>query len=611
MGVCNCEGRSKPGEETSNLDNQSNVRISKKKKQETEKGNKKKKRINLSLQIQKTKFEEEYLNAPKKKYLNKKKKVNDFNSEKQNQRKINNFTKDNKIEKVSNNNIFKNKTISIINQDEIIKSSNNNISNINPDNNTKDSIKCKNCYCNDNCSAIIKKVNMSENPTRNQNQYSIKNSGFEGTTNISNNNETSNQLLMGDNELQISNLLNKENKKEINFNFQLIEMHLNNGEKAGCGAYYFNIFCTFTSSNGDTFLVYPVKNKFQKYIRVYYLNLDNNKKEILFEKFDDLDSSKTIKENRHIPTQCRHFKIEKDDFLIIGFRDSYIYIYKFENNIFKEIKYFPIGGAPINGVCLFKNKYTNEINIITSQIDTFKIKIADLNEKNKGIIKNIVVENNIFFLDTFSKDNQNYFIIGFLNEVIIALELQLYDKMPLNVKHYKNIERQNNYKNIKGHECAIIYKSKENENNIKLIDSDVEGKLINIFDFESTALLLVLDLKICKPLGLDIWDSNHIIVSCFQDENNDSIKIIKVNLEKENYNKNYIDLKQNEIGEEAKIVCHLNGHEDGVLSCLKMKNKLNEEFLISIGGDGILKQWQNKLSKVSLSFALYNNQSDY
>lgn len=75
MGVCNCEGRSKSGEETSNLDNQSNVRISKKKKQETEKDNKKKKRINLSLQIKKNKFEEEYLNAPKKKYLNKKKKL--------------------------------------------------------------------------------------------------------------------------------------------------------------------------------------------------------------------------------------------------------------------------------------------------------------------------------------------------------------------------------------------------------------------------------------------------------------------------------------------------------------------------------------------------------
>ena len=585
MGVCNCNERDNLKDPTKESQISKKTR-KKNKKKIIKKGNNK--IIYLSQPIEKTKNEKHPKNQKKK-------------SENQSQRKIHNFNEDNKNEKLSNNDIFQNK-IPIINQDNN-KKSNDNISIKNQDNIKKESVKYNNCYCNDN---------MSENPIRNKNQDYLKNSAFEGTTNITNNNETSNQLLIGDNnELQTSNLLNKENKKEINFNFQLIEMDLNNGEKAGCGTYYFNIFCTFTSSNGDSFLVYPVKNKFQKYIRVYYLNLDNNKKEILFEKFDDLDSSRTLKENRHIPTQCRHFKIEKDDFFIIGLRDSYIYIYKFENNIFKEIKDFPIGGAPINGVCLFKNKSTNEINIITSQINTLKIKVADLNEKNKGIIKNIEVENNIFFLDVFSKDNQNYFILEFLNEVIIALELQLYDKIPSNVKHYKNIERQNNCKNTKGHECVIIYKSKENQNNIKLIDSDVEGKLINIFDFESTKLLLVLDLKICKPLGIDIWDSNHIIVSCFQDENNDSIKIIKANLEKENYNKNYIDLKQNEIGEEAKIVCHLKGHEDGVLSCLKMKNKLNEDFLISIGKEGKLKQWKNKLSKVSLSFALYNNQSDY
>ena len=590
MGVCYCGGRKNISEQTV----QSSMRTSREKnfktqitKQKEKKDKKNNKRIYFSQRIPETNIEN---------YLEKQN-LNGLFSGEQNQSKINNLNQ-NKNEEVN------------INQNEIIKSSKNkhNISISNQSNIIKASnysINCDSFY-----NKILNERGMSENPNRYQSQMSIKNSAIEGTTNISNNNKTSNQQLTENNESQIINLFSKENEKEINFNFQLNQIQLNDGEKAGCGANYINTFCNFTSSNGESFLVFPVKNAFQNYIRIYNLNLDNNKKEILYDQFD-IDSSGTTKTKRHIPTQCRHFKIEEDDFLITGYRDSYIFIYKYENNEFKEIKVFCVGGETINGVCLFKNKSTNEINIITSQINTSKITIADLNEKNNGIIKHIEVEDKIFFLDIFSKDNKNYFIVGFLNEVIIALELQLYDKMPSKVKHYRNIKRQNNCENTKGHECAIIYKSKENKNNIKLIDSDVEGKLINIFDFQTTALLLVLDLKICKPLGLDIWDSNHIIVSCFQDENNDSIKIIKANLEKENYNKNYIDLKQNEIGEEAKIVCHLKGHEDGVLSCLKMKNKLNEEFLISIGRDGKLKQWQNKLSKISLSFAYYNNQSDY
>ena len=196
------------------------------------------------------------------------------------------------------------------------------------------------------------------------------------------------------------------------------------------------------------------------------------------------------------------------------------------------------------------------------------------------------MEINIYFVDVFQKNNQNYTIIGLLDEVL-SFELEYY---PSNVRHYKNKERNNIIG--KGHECVIIYKSKD-EKNIKLIDSDTEGKVINVFNFESTVLLLILDLKSCKPLGIDFFNSNHIIVSCFEDADHDSMKIININLEKENYTRNCIDLKKNDPGEDAKIVCRLNGHNDGVLSCLKMKNKLYGDFLVSIGMDNKLKLWVN------------------
>ena len=211
---------------------------------------------------------------------------------------------------------------------------------------------------------------------------------------------------------------------------------------------------------------------------------------------------------------------------------------------------------------------------------------------NLNEYKNYInIKKKIYFLDILEKDNKHYIIAGLLNKVI-SFE---FEEKPTNYKIYKNDKNLNSYSSGKGHECVIIYKLNENENDIKLIDSDTEGKCINIFNFESMELLLILDLINCKPLGINIWNKNYIIISCLEFMNDDSIKIIKINLNKRLYNQKYVDLLKNEDGTEWKIVINLKGHENGTISTLSMKNKRYGEFFVSLGADQLLKLWINIL----------------
>ena len=77
-------------------------------------------------------------------------------------------------------------------------------------------------------------------------------------------------------------------------------------------------------------------NKIEKNIRIYALNLDKNEKILIYDKFDDTVNSNVIEINRRIPTQYRYFNIDNEEFLILGFRDCYIILYKIENNELKE-----------------------------------------------------------------------------------------------------------------------------------------------------------------------------------------------------------------------------------------------------------------------------------
>ena len=218
MGLCYCDGRKNISEQTV----QSSMRNSREKnlktqitKQGKKKGIKNNKRIYFSQRIPETNIEN-YLEESN---------LNGLYSGEQSQSKINNLN-ENKNEEVN------------INQNEIKKSSENqhNISISNQSNTIKASNNSNNCDSFYN--KILNERGMSENPNRYPSQQSIKNSAIEGTTNISNNNKTSNQQLTENNESQISNLFSKENEKEINFNFQLNQIQLNYGEKAGCGANY-------------------------------------------------------------------------------------------------------------------------------------------------------------------------------------------------------------------------------------------------------------------------------------------------------------------------------------------------------------------------------------
>ena len=384
---------------------------------------------------------------------------------------------------------------------------------------------------------------------------------------------------------------NEINTIETSFNFKENNIPLKDGEKAGCKQYSINTFCLFKSNDNETFLVYSVKNAMERHIRIYALNMDNDKINIICEEFEGNDNANN---NRRIPTQCKYYNIENNEYIIAGFRDSCIYLWELKNSEFKKIKEIENYAEQINGICLFKNKKTNELNFIFSEYNKSKINIMNFNEDKS----NINIKEKIYFLEILDKGNKIYIIAGSLNKVI-SFEFK---ENPTNFNYYKNEKNLKKSSYGKGHECVVIYKPNDNENDIKIIDSDTEGKCINIFNFESTELLLILDLINCKPLGINIWNKNYIIVSCLESIDNNSIKIIKINLNKRLYNQKKVDLFKNEDGAEGKIVVNLKGHENGTISTLNMKNRRYGEFFVSIGKDQILKLWINNSLKSSIEF---------
>lgn len=335
--------------------------------------------------------------------------------------------------------------------------------------------------------------------------------------------------------------------------------------------------------------------------------MDNNKNSILFE-FEEKKSN-IIDSNRRIPTQCKYYNIQKDEYIIVGFKDSSIYIWALKNSEFVKIKMLEKKGDGINGICLFKNKEKKEkkeLSIIFSKYEKSKINIMDFNGNEKNI--NINIDENIYFLEILEKNNKHYIIAGLLNKVISFQ----FSETPTGVKNYENKNKKklninSNMQDIKGHKCVVIYKPKENENDIKIIDSDTEYNRINIFNFESKQLLLILDLIYCKPLGINVWDEKHIIVSCLESNDNNLIKIIKINLDKKLYNQEKIDLLKNEDKAEGKILCGLKGHEKGTFSTLNMKNIRYGEFFVSIGKNQdeyhSLKLWINDIGASSFEIS--------
>ena len=390
----------------------------------------------------------------------------------------------------------------------------------------------------------------------------------------------------------LSQSITKVEKYETYLNFKEKYIPLIDGEKVGCWQYSNNTFCLFESNNNETFLVYSIENSNERKIKIYALNIFNNETKILYEEFEDKIDNIINKKRR--PTQCKYYKINNDEYIIVGFEDSSIYIWVLKNSEFQKIKVIENNGEPINSICLFKSKKNNELTIIFSEYKKSKFKLMNLNEEEKN---NINIEKIIYFFDILEKDNKLYILAGLLNKVI-SFELE---EKPTKYKFYKNDKNCNKNSYEKGHECIINYRSNENKNDIKIIDSDTEGRCINIFNFESTELLLILDLINCKPLGINIWNEKYIIVSCLEfieniDDKN-SIKIIKIDLNKSSYSQKHIDLLKNE-GAEEKIVANLKGHKNGTISTHKIKNQTGE-FFVSIGKDQCLKLWRNYAENVS------------
>ena len=487
----------------------------------------------------------------------------------------------------NNSNTSKNNTNS-----KMTKSDNINISN-NNNSSTNDNIKSNK----ENNSFINKSYN-----EHSQNGQKFISVGLDSDSDK----ELRNQIIkeIDEKTINISDSTSKKTIKIIEFNFEEKkneEIEKDKEGKIGCGQHSINTFCLFSSIDSETYLVYSVKNAMKKYIKIYALNMDINEKKILNEQ-EEIYENNIVDQNRHIPTQIRHFIIEQHEYIIVGYRDSSIFVWKLVNSEFNLIVKNKKKGEPIKGISLFKDKSSNELTIISSERGKSTITISNFLKKNipKPFPNNNhhYNNNNIYFLDIHEKNNENYIIVGLLNEVITFKYIIF-----KNIKHYKN-PKTNSKSDGRGHESIIIYEPQGNLDETKLIDSDTEGKCINIFNFETTELLLVLNLEISKPLGINIWNNNNIIVSCLEDEENNSIKIIKVNLNKKYYNQTKVDLNKNEDGTEAKIVYSLKGHEGGTLSTMKMKNREYGEFFVSIGNDNRLKLWESQLKEDSKEITL-------
>ena len=510
---------------------------------------------------------------------NLKEKINKNNSNKNLNQDNNNKDNINKSSNINSKNIENNNSLNNIN--------NNNGSNGHVENNKKNINNFDSCK---NISIIKKKFDESSSQS---NQQFISSSG--------NNTEEllKNQFIGEISTKKSIKPLKKSNKEMVYFNFKEKIIPLKEGEKPGCGYKSINTFCLFKSIQRETYLVYSIKNSKKGYVKIYALDLDENKKKILEEFYDKNQNDNIVNRNRHIPTQIRYFIIGVNEYIIAGFRDSSIYVWELIDSEFEiKLRIFNKDEKEgiINAVSLFNDIKSNKLKIIFSMYQQSIIKISDFQEN----ISTLNIDENIYFLDTFEKDNENYIISGLLNEVVVFK----FNEINQNYIHFKNNQTVVQHTKGKGHECVVICKSRENEFETKLIDSDTQGKCINIFNFNTAELLLILNLKICSPLGINIWNKNNIIVSCLEDKENNTIKIIKVNLTKKYYNQKVVDLEENEDGNEGKIIYSLKGHDDGTLSCLKMLNEEYGEFFVSIGNDNCLKLWINDLSESSMDFSL-------
>lgn len=395
-------------------------------------------------------------------------------------------------------------------------------------------------------------------------------------SNINNNND--------DNKSSVSKSGSEKSEKKLQFIYKDTL-----AKDAGCGQNSVFTFYLFKSDD-NTILVYTSKKKLngKEKIYIYLKNLDNDnikEEEIKNEEINndeiikDEISNKSIDSNRFIPTQCRYFKIESKEYIVVSFRDGTIYIYQYTNFCIKKINNFSIKDErnekqPINGVCLFK--YNNEIFLISSIQDNSIIDIKYFRDnKDFGCIE---AYKKIFFLDIFENRAEIYIICGLSDRVVAYIFKK---KNSENQTYIYNKYKNNKSLNTKGHRCAVIYKN-------KLIDSDTEGKIINIFDFHNGNLLLYTELDY-KPLGINVWDNDYIIISNL-DKIKSSMDILKIDWPVDNLPKcNDVDLlRKNE--ERIKKIGTIDYQEQdqskkGVLYSVKMNNKKYGDFLVSIGYD--------------------------
>ena len=349
--------------------------------------------------------------------------------------------------------------------------------------------------------------------------------------NINKNFPNCNSLIIEDKKIYLKN----PNPWDIKFKKTLTHLEFNDklvGKKESHQNLFPYTFTCFASiNNKQQYLIYY--ENFENKADIYLVNnLSDEKKNKNKNKIETLKNIILFEIRYYIDVQ------EQKDILLGSVNESnksLIYYWEFTEEKLKLIKNF-YGGISF---CMISDKIFGN-NFIFSSDDKETLYIwTKENEIKKNIYLNDSRNNNsnkIYFIDSYNymnenssfqpnnDDNNKYYIIIGDGEGYISFDF-ISTKGDVNIKKYKR------YLNKGENKYAIVY---SDISLIYLIGCDFKSNEIKIFSFDSACVDTRINLdKNYLSLGLNLWNSQYLIVCCKKEENenesNDNeIKVIKI-----------------------------------------------------------------------------------
>ena len=335
-----------------------------------------------------------------------------------------------------------------------------------------------------------------------------------------------------------------------------------------------------------TFTCFTSINNKQQYL-IYYENTGNKADIYLVNNFKDKNKNKILSLQNISLIQIKYYidVQEQKDILLGSVKEpnkSSIYYWEFTEEKLNLISQFN-GGISF---CMISDKiFCNNFIISSDDKETLYIWTKE-KEIKKNIYLNDSRKNNsitIYFIDSYNyikknsslqSNNENniqtdyenkYYIIVGDEEGYISFEF-------ISTKDEINIKKNKRYSNRGENKYAIVY---SDSTLINLIGSDFKSNEIKIFSFDSGCICGRINLDINYiSLGINLWNSQYLIVCCKKRENNSIDKEIKA-------------IKIFEI-DDANLF-HEIQNKSGALFSLKFMDNNSKEYIIIEYLDGTIE----------------------